>query len=146
MTPLQLAKTECCNCRPDATCAGITYRSTDGRFWQSALLHAEKPCVVAEERCEFFERCVLPLVDQAPPSDDARLQASRMKAREQYRRKHNLPGRQSAHLRTCPDCGGELAPRRRVCPACAIKRRQAAYRQARDSRRSAQQLRPKTES
>jgi uncharacterized OB-fold protein len=34
-------------------------------------------------------------------------------------------------IRTCPDCGAELKPRRRYCDDCARKRRLDSYRRRR---------------
>jgi len=117
-----------CGCRvgskgklcPD--CAGMPFVPED----------VNRRCKVARgERCEYFERAVLPLADQASPPDDPRLQARRAEARRAYLRKHDLDGAEDPG-RSCPDCGGPLPKGKRLCETCRQRRRRASYRAARN--------------
>ncbi len=118
--------------RPCPDCAGMPFVPDD----------ADRRCKVGRgERCEYFERTVLPLADQASPADDPRLQARRAEARRAYRRKHDLDGAEEPGRR-CPDCGGPLPKGKRLCEACRQRRRRVSYRAARN--RSSQKRPPKS--
>lgn len=83
-------------------------------------------CLVQEsQRCEHFERIVL------PTAADIGLSAL---VYSLYERQCGVSGTDQLKreaMRACPECGGELKPRRRFCDDCAAKRRRQTYRQAR---------------
>lgn len=101
-------------------------------------------------RCRYFERAVLPLADQDPPPYDLGLQKDRRAARAKYRQMCPKPAPKDGakppkrprmadrprDARRCPDCGTPLAKRKKVCPACRRKRREASYRRARGKKQT----------
>lgn len=108
-------------------------------------LRDRQPCgLLAGKRCRYFEGSVLPIATRGlrrsceKPIDDARVA-------EAYRDEHPaLRGTavvpepdDDGQVRTCPDCGTWLPPRKRVCAKCAAKRRRVAYRQAKRKSRDA---------
>lgn len=102
MTPYQFANAECAN---------------NGK---------RKKCVLADnERCQYFEECVLPMVKW---TTEPRKAQSFLEAVEIYNNLHKLQGTETK-IRVCPGCGGELLPRKRYCPTCQIKRRKMNNRQ-----------------
>ena len=121
MTPLQLAQEECANHQRGGSCLGI-------QIDKNLRMTYAKPrpgCLVADDqRCGYFEACLLPRADST--SDPHRARALRQAATE-YRRITEQP---MANARPCPDCGEPLQPRKQFCPVCAEKRRKAAIRQA----------------
>jgi len=108
-------------------------------------VYDRQPCrLLAGKRCRYFEESVLPIATRGlrrscqKPIDDSRVA-------EAYRDEHPaLRGTaivpepdDEGQVRTCPDCGTRLPPRKRVCAACATKRRRMAYRQAKQKSRDA---------
>ena len=82
-------------------------------------------CSIREgQRCLHFESVVL------PTAADLGLKES---VCAQYRKHVGLDNGEldSGTVRRCPDCGGELRPRRRYCDGCAERRRRASYRKRR---------------
>ena len=158
MTPAQMARTECCSHGSGGMCQGAIFgfepfQDDENEDEMQKVLHQErrfesvakttrisplvhyatldegKPCAIADgRRCEFFERCILPLADQEPPPDDLRLQRQRQDARTAYRREHNLLTAKGTVGRVCPDCGKERAKSKQRCPECAKDRRREMER------------------
>ena len=129
MTPLQFAKRECANIRPDGSCLGIMVNDLHWRG-QKILATERKVCLLGgskPKRCGYFEKVVLPLADR-PTKDQPRLQQQRLEARAKYGLINDVETK-SVELRTCPDCGTEpLSKRQRVCPKCQQKRRRESAR------------------
>ena len=105
MTPLQMAHQECAN-------------SVNNRHLN------ERPCLLEKRgaQCRYFERCLLPLAHQRPDlfGDVERLYwgaAAKMGP--------------TTVLRSCPDCGEALGPKRRLCDSCRALRRRTAERASR---------------
>lgn len=86
MTPLQLAREECSNFRPDGSCLGIIY---DGNA-RIVRACAKPHCVVHEKRCQFFEDNILPMVNLVK---DKKRRDAITGARSRYMaRTHGQPG------------------------------------------------------
>jgi len=82
-------------------------------------------CLVRDgERCDYFERCLLPLENQASPPAEPKLQAQRKRDCGEYRDRHLL---RAEAERSC-ECGAPLAKRQRFCTACKTKKRRETYR------------------
>ena len=115
MNAATLARLECANHKMPSEC----------------ILRKDGCIVFKKERCAYFEKSVLPL---------SRLRPERFPGViADYLKHHptaNLDRDSDRETRSCPDCGKLLAPRKRVCPACADLRRRKTYRVA----RHAQQL------
>ncbi len=133
MNPHTFAQQDCANYQTkDGGCLGILVE---------CLQKPEKParakplprCLLAGKLrpCRYFEKVVLPLADQPSPKSEPDLQRQRLEARQKYLAARKMEMSETVSLRTCPDCGGLLAKRRRYCQKCTQKRRLAAYRQQR---------------
>jgi len=86
----------------------------------SGCLMADKCKVEEGKRCGYFEKAVLP---------NAASEGYAAEMNDLYARQTGAtPKPKSNSARLCPDCSGVLPPRHRVCPKCAEKRRQKAYR------------------
>ena len=87
-----------------------------------------KGCCLVEqgERCEYFEKVVL------PTSADLGLKEL---VYSLYQKHVGIteddPLINIANIRPCPDCGTELRPRQKYCDVCSKKRRRATYRKSR---------------
>ena len=92
-------------------------------------LFAEHCAVEQGERCEYFERAVLPTAADIGQEEHVR---------SLYAKHVGLEGCQSDRpsTRECPGCGGELLRRQRYCDSCKKKRRRETYRKARSKRNS----------
>jgi len=110
---LTMAQQECANHQEGHYCS-----SRDG----DCILRSSK-------RCDYFERCVLPLAEKELPR-----QKEYARARDRYRRVHKISF--DADERRCPDCGTILPRRKRYCLKCAKKRRTDSVRQIRWKARS----------
>lgn len=129
MTPYQLAKAECSNMLRDGSCLGV-YPVC---FSETELvpMKAQERCLVVDgKRCRFFEKAVLPVADWPSPKDHPKLQQRRLKARDAYWWRHDFCKRKAAGNRVCPECGGSLAKRQRLCSECSQKRRRTAKRES----------------
>jgi len=133
VNPHTFAQRDCANYQSkDGCCLGIPVES---------LTEPDKPvlakplprCLLAGKMrpCRYFEKVVLPLADQPSPKQEPDLQRQRLEARQKYLAARKMEMPETVSLRTCPDCGGPLAKRRRYCEKCTQKRRLAAYRQRR---------------
>jgi hypothetical protein len=134
MNPHTFAQRDCANyIAKDGSCLGIL---------AECLKEPEKPmrakplehCLLSGKilrPCLYFEKVVLPLADNPSLKHEPELQRQRLEARKKYlqARKQEIP--EEGSVRTCPECGGPLAKRRRYCEKCTQKRRLAAYRQRR---------------
>jgi len=133
MNPHTFAMRDCANyIAKDGSCLGILVE---------CLTEPDKPtrakplprCLLAGKLrpCRYFEKVVLPLADQPSPKNEPDLQRQRLEARQKYLAARKLEVPEKLSLRTCPECGGPLAKRRRYCEKCTQKRRLATYRQRR---------------
>ena len=121
MTPLQLAADECANYQLDGACMGVMIGDD---LSLSGFGSGPRCLVAAAQRCQYFEDCVMPMAAMAT---DPRRAVPLQAATAEYRR---VTGQKAPSTRPCPDCAGPCPPRKRYCPACALKRRKAATRQA----------------
>lgn len=141
MTAVGAAKEACANWRGGA-CLGADARS-------SFCMPLPGCLIAAGLGCRYFESCVLPSVrvlvgGGATEADYARHTLGKVRqlslihdegerAAEARLRSHPFFGhgrafaRRQRAERLC-ECGEPLAPRKRVCPACALKRRRQGYR------------------
>ena len=121
MTPLQFVAADCANHEPDGSCLGIMIAPD----LSMRVCRPLPRCLIADgKRCQYFEDCMVPMADW---TTDPRLAASRQVAVAEYRAITNQKTQKS---RPCPDCGESMPPRKRCCPACAIKRRRATFRRS----------------
>jgi hypothetical protein len=126
MTPLQLSQAECVNHHAGGVCLGVDIADPG----EDTHCRPRPRCALsAGERCAYFEECVAPMVDIAT---EPRRAKAIQEAVLTYRMRH---ADASVATRKCPDCGGALQKFRRVCPACADKRRKATFRQSQRRRR-----------
>jgi len=99
-------------------------------------LRDRKPCVLLDgKRCQHFEGSVFPIAVRAlrmmrhPPIDDSRVVTAYRVAHPEVCGTAIAPEPDDeGHVRTCPDCGTRLPPRKRICARCAEKRKRTAYR------------------
>ena len=126
MTPTQLAQAECAN-YDRGQCLGVL---ADSLGTGHLVLAKERgACSVEQKRCDYFEKCVLPMADsEHPDSPDYKT------ARAAYRAKHGMK-LVPEDIRLC-QCGEVLGKRQRVCPRCAVLRRRESYRRADTKRRN----------
>lgn len=121
MNPMQFVREECANHQPNGSCLGV-------QIAKDLTMTCAKPlprCLVADgQRCGYFEACVLPLADMVT---EPRRAIALREAVEQYR-EQTKQGPQIT--RECPDCGGPLQPRKKICPVCAQKRQKDYHREA----------------
>ena len=136
MTPLQFAKADCAALQRGRYCMLQEVDIPLSVWLDNSPNDADLVCRLSlNERCEYFERFVLPLADHPGPKADPKLQLRRANARAAYSRQHELQEEAAyAAGRACPDCGAALALRKRYCPTCAAKRRKKTYRAARSRR------------
>ena len=95
-----------------------------------------KPCRLLDgKRCQYFEGSVFPIATRRlrmmrhPPIDDSRVVKAYRVAHPEVCGTAIAPEPDDeGHVRTCPDCGTRLPPRKRVCAKCAEKRKRTAYR------------------
>lgn len=123
MTPYQLVRAECANFS-DSICHAL----------------ADHECLVQKnERCEYFERCLLALPDMAglanAPKYRSAVSEYRYSIMDGVRAGPTRPG-----TRLC-DCGTPLPPRHRLCDTCKAKKRRHTRRQAQKRWRSDTQVR-----
>ena len=130
MKPGRLAKDQCCNWIHGA-CLGAGFTVLpDGEIRHCLLTDEDgetlegQPCRVARgERCEFFERVVLPVAES--PGEIA--------ARTAYMGEFPVDGF-AGKARYC-SCGEPIPRRRRMCDSCRSKRRRETYRRNRKNAR-----------
>lgn len=115
VTALQsLAKAECCNWFPDGCIKLSTRRSP-----------VAKPCVLlAGERCDWFERAVMPLGDHNYPYALQELVKKYSNAIDSYR--YFILSEKKINANICNDCGTQIPPHHRYCDSCKRKRRRLA--------------------
>ncbi len=116
MTPHDMAREQCANF------IGA------GCIFERPGVHREGVCVLGrmQERCTYFEKAVLPLVDRMPRYAGVR---------NQYRDSLKKPGARNCALpalsaekdQRCP-CGKARQARHRYCPECGEKRRRELAR------------------
>ncbi|MGO8703771.1 MAG: hypothetical protein ACLQVA_08120 [Candidatus Brocadiia bacterium] len=115
MTPHDMARERCANF-VDSGCISVR-----------PAVHREGVCVLGrmQERCTYFEKAVLPLVDRMPRYAGVR---------NQYRDAVKIGAKDSASPvlsmeedRRCP-CGKVREARHRYCPECGAKRRRELAR------------------
>lgn len=118
-------------------CANHVHRGT-------CEIRDRKPCRMGQgTRCPYFETSVFPIATRGLRLLRLPAKAARDDRRvvEAFRMLWPTPtGKMHAGLtaprRTCPDCGGPLPPRKRVCAQCRQVRRRASYRKAKESARN----------
>lgn len=137
MTPLQFAKEECANFEESGSCKGIGIRR-DGSLYsfgkRPSCLLKEK-----EERCRYFEECVLPMGFDTTSA----VGMSKAKEREEALRLYssNAPRLARESGRVCPECQQrELDKGHRFCYVCAARRRKETIARANKGRVRLQQL------
>jgi hypothetical protein len=129
-----MAREECANFSPDASCMGMMFgeKTTQKPLW----VRLPSRCVILDNKpCAYFEEHVLSVAEMAtePRRSGALLEASYI-----YRMAH---GRQVV-TRACPACGGQLPKRHRFCPDCSLKKRKESNKVSQRRKRgmSCQQL------
>lgn len=128
MTPYQFSKSECANHLPDDSCLNAQF---DNKLKIVSCSPRKKCVLVNDQRCSYFENCVLPMVNWV---NEPRKAKATGQAAEIYRNLHKLQGSETI-IRVCPGCGGELLPRKRYCPTCQIKRRKSTFRNSQNAKR-----------
>ena len=101
-----------------------------------------EPCrLSAGKRCSYFETSVFPIAAKGlraqrlkQPIDDHRVTEAFCTAWPAARGTI-VRHADDCGVRTCPDCGDPLPPRKRACVQCRQARRRATYRKAKDSAR-----------
>ncbi len=89
-------------------------------------------CFVKQgERCEYFEKVVLPT-----SADSGRKELIYSLYQKHVGIAEDDLLINTANIRPCPDCGAELKPRQRYCDDCRNKRRRQSYRNSRSKRNS----------
>jgi hypothetical protein len=92
------------------------------------------PCLVVDEhkRCPYFERAVLPTAADIGQREHVYgLYEQTVGAVVDTRKTR----RRTGDPRPCPDCGGVLRPRQRICDDCQKRRRKQTYRASQRKRR-----------
>lgn len=116
MTPLQFARAECSNHHEDGSCQGLGIKD-DGSIYS----FGSKPkCVVGlDQRCQFFEDCVIPIGTELTSARNVQVAKDRDEARKQYRRDSNAPMATTLNARACPQCNKRsLEKAKRLCYVC----------------------------
>jgi len=116
MNPNHLAATQCSNYQKDGSCLGVSQSC----FPSSEPQPPFPRCLLADgQRCQFFERSVLPLADRPSPKNEPGLQGRAAEAMNKYFELHDA-GRpkQIGGRRNCPRCGGLLDRGKRYCDPC----------------------------
>ena len=137
MTPRELARKECANYQPDGSCLGI---QPEGLLDPRKPVFPHRKCLLAQKPmkpCLYFERCLLPLVDQ-PESIGGKVDGITRVQWQDARRRYLSARRQEVpevHQRQCPDCDAPLAKRQRICAKCQKKRRRESNRKAQERKR-----------
>ena len=133
MNPHTFAMRDCANYQTkDGSCLGILVEC----LTELDKLARAKPleqCLLAGKLrpCRYFEKVVLPLTDNASPKSEPDLQRQRLEARQKYLAARKMEVPEKLSLRTCPECGGPLAKRQRLCSACSRKRQKEHDREYR---------------
>jgi len=134
MTPGALAR-ECCGNWTNGICLGGGFRALPNGELRHFVLEQDgeqfggRPCRVGRgQRCEFFERMVLPVAES--PGEVA--------ARTTYVSKFPVD-RFAGTGRYC-SCGEPIPRRRRVCDSCREARRRASRRNSYHRKRPTGQL------
>ncbi len=121
MTPLQFAREECANYQPDGSCMGAVIED-------DLTMRRGRPlpkCALGDgNRCVYFEETVAPMAGMVADSRRA------VQMQEAVRAYHAMTHQNAKPARACPDCGQPMPPRKRFCPVCSRKRRQATHRNA----------------
>lgn len=146
MTPFQFANSYCAN-HEGHGCSGLGI----GDDLRTVRLWAPRDrCTVDQERCTYFETCVLA---QVQTLDSGFFRDSVRQACDLYLRRLPVDQRHLAKIaifgpgpdgtmdklvpsRKCPNCGRPLEARRRLCELCAKAKRREAYRLANSKRGS----------
>ena len=109
-----LVKGECCGFRPNKY-SPPTY-----------CCNFSRPCTLMgedRERCTWFERCLLPIAPKAVAGEYGRAFPACAGVQRRVQAEHG-----AMTDRECPDCGGLLAKRQRVCGECRERRERVARR------------------
>jgi len=119
MGPMAMAKEQCANMRPNGGCLGVPVKCLVSDCPPMAAPLSR--CKLAEKgkRCEYFERVVVPLANSSPEK-----YAEAVEIYSAGRANNALAVKD---VRLC-ECGAPLAKRKRLCPACARRKRREAAR------------------
>jgi len=139
MNPHTFAQRDCANYQTkDGSCLGILVEFLTEPDKPKRAKPLERCLLAGKLRpCRYFEKVVLPLADNPSPKEEPDLQRQRLEARQKYLAARKMEVTETVAMRTCPECGGPLAKRRRYCERCTQKRRLATYRQRRMKNRLA---------
>jgi hypothetical protein len=122
----QFVVATCANRQSNGSCLGANF---DDRL-QPLPGTSRAVCRICDGiRCPYFESTLIPLADG---TTDPATREEYQNAVAKYRKLHGLTARMT---RPCPDCGGALQKNKRLCPACAERRRRKTYRTAQRKRR-----------
>ena len=126
MTPYQIAREWCSCCQTDGSCHGPR-----NNVLGHPIVCVNRPkCLLAlGERCDIFETDVLGNVDIVTAPEIVRELRSGKSAYLQMTNQTLESGRK------CPLCENTLQKGKRLCPACAERRRRETYRAAQRKRR-----------
>lgn len=116
MTPLELARQECANYDQDR-CLGAAIDNSNCHPLPRCVLHFN-------QRCGYFERCVLPMANRGTPEF--------VEARRRY---DHINGLAAVVALKCP-CGKPRDPQRRLCDDCREEHRRKATRDAMRKKRT----------
>ena len=127
MSPKQLARQECAN-YDNGICSRVMINSDLSNAIDPEL--RGEPCLVSKTRCEYFEKCIVPLEKFVKHRNDGN---EIQKAIKTY--KSNIMG--IDNFRRCRNCFEEVSgmkPNERYCSSCKVKRKRSTWR--RSKRRS----------
>ena len=130
MTPLQFAKDECANFNDsNGACLGVTADSLRQEP-KNMRAYPRPRCVLADgDRCDYFERIVLPLAERGIPHFLEARDAYYAKAIRAAGMRPNteITLAQPKTIRQC-ECGNPLAAGHRFCEKCKTAKRRKTYR------------------
>ena len=131
MTDIAFAAAECGNMTSDDGCLGLPADMLIDDDRRKTVSPLGQCLLIAGERCAYFERVILPIVDQPSPAGDPDLQARRLAAKVGYLARHGI-GRTVAQ---CADCRDPVPKGKRLCESCAKKRQREAAKEGMRRRR-----------
>lgn len=83
-------------------------------LFYNMCIFSDTSCLISEgKRCPYFERVLLPIAEQQGVS-------------RQIKKYYDMGDIKAT--RSCPDCGAELAYRKRYCNKCTKRRRRASQK------------------
>lgn len=103
-----------------AECANLIY----GECWCLEPTGNTKCLVMRGERCDYFEKAVLPIAGQPSPEGHKGLAESRSVASDEYTWKHKI----ASTGKLCVMCGATVPRGTKYCERCKASRRSKARR------------------